>query len=173
MGSTTGAASKRNVDASTEKTWQRLVDPVLRNGQRFEESARTDKKEVARDKLRDIEGAIAKGVPVTPQAGRLTFDDAAKDLETEYTVNGRKTLKHLKRRFKKHLTLWFGGKPPVLARGEGRPVAREAVHPDACGAQHTAWVFQAGADCQRPDASTGGASATPDVRVPDGLAPDE
>ena len=81
-----------------------------RNGRRFEESARTGTKEIARDKLREIEGAIAKGVPVTPRAGRLTFDDAAKDLETEYTVNGRKTLKHLQRRLKNHLTPWFGGK---------------------------------------------------------------
>lgn len=48
-----------------------------RNGRRFEESARTGTKEIARDKLREIEGAIAKGVPVTPRAGRLTFDDAA------------------------------------------------------------------------------------------------
>jgi integrase len=79
-------------------------------GRLLEQSARTDKKEIARDKMREIEGDIAKGVPVSPRAARLTFDDAAKDLETEYTVNGRKTLKHLQRRIKLHLKPWFGGK---------------------------------------------------------------
>ena len=36
-----------------------------RNGRRFEESARTDKKEAARDLLRIREGDVAKGVPVS------------------------------------------------------------------------------------------------------------
>jgi integrase len=81
-----------------------------RNGQRLEESAHTDKKDVARDLLKSREGDIADGRPVSLKAGRLRFEDAAADLVTEYTVNRRKTLKHLQRRFKKHLTPWFGGR---------------------------------------------------------------
>jgi hypothetical protein len=47
---------------------------------------------------------------VTPRTGRLTFDDAAKDLVTEYTVNNRKTVEDLERRIDLHLTPWFGGR---------------------------------------------------------------
>jgi hypothetical protein len=78
-----------------------------RNGKRFEESARTDKWETARDLLRDKEGEISKGVPVTPRTGRLTFDVASRDLVTEYTINNRKTLADLERRIDLHLTPWL------------------------------------------------------------------
>ena len=54
-----------------------------RNGRRFEESAKTDKWETARDLLRDREGDIAKGVPISPKIGRLRFEDASKDLLTD------------------------------------------------------------------------------------------
>ena len=43
----------------------------------------TNKWEKARDLLRDREGDIAKGVPISPKIGRLRFDDAAKDLLTD------------------------------------------------------------------------------------------
>jgi hypothetical protein len=78
-----------------------------RNGERLEESARTSEYEVARDLMNSRQGDVADGRPVSPKAGRLRFNDAAADLETEYTVNGRRTLKHLQRRIKKHLTPWF------------------------------------------------------------------
>jgi integrase len=81
-----------------------------KNGQRLEESAHTDKWETARDLLKSREGDVADGRPVSPKAARLRFDDAAADLETEYTINGRRTLKDLQRRFKLHLTPWFGGR---------------------------------------------------------------
>ena len=81
-----------------------------RNGERLEESARTDNYETARDLLKSREGDVADGRPVSPKAGRLRFEDAAADLVTEYTVNGRRTLKHLQRRFRLHLTPWFGGR---------------------------------------------------------------
>jgi integrase len=81
-----------------------------RNGERLEESARTDKWEAARDLLKSREGDVPDGRPVSPKAGRLRFEDAAADLVTEYTVNGRRTLKHLQRRLKLHLTPWFGGR---------------------------------------------------------------
>ena len=81
-----------------------------REGRRYEESARTDKYEKARSLLKQKEGDIAKGVPVTSAIGRLRFDDAAKDIEAEYTVNGRKSLRDLKCRIKLHLEPYFRGR---------------------------------------------------------------
>src|SRR5262249_51221584 len=82
-----------------------------RNGRRFEESAGPGKSwEDARDLLRQREGAIANGVPITPQNQRYTFDEAATDIISEYTVNGRRSLGELKRRIELHLKPWFTGR---------------------------------------------------------------
>jgi integrase len=80
-----------------------------RNGRRIEESARTDKWEDARDLLRKQEGAIANGAPVSAKIGRLRFEDAAADLETDYSINKRRTLEHVQRHVKR-LTKHFGGR---------------------------------------------------------------
>jgi integrase len=81
-----------------------------RNGQRFEESARTTKYEEARDQLRMKEGEIAKGVPVSPKAGRLRFEEAMKSVLNDYVINGRKSHDHAKRRIDLHLTPVFAGR---------------------------------------------------------------
>jgi integrase len=81
-----------------------------RNGKRHEESSHSEKKEVARDLLRRREGAIADGVPVTAKINRFRFEDAAKDLVTEYKVNNRRSLDELERRIEKHLAPFFGGR---------------------------------------------------------------
>lgn len=81
-----------------------------RDGRRFEESAKTDKYEKAKSLLKTREGDVANGVPFSPAMGRFKFDDAMADLETEYTVNKRDSLDHLKRRIKLHLLPWFGGR---------------------------------------------------------------
>ncbi len=81
-----------------------------RNGQRIEESAETKKWEDARDLLREREGAIAKGIPVTARSTKLSFDDAVQDVIADYTVNGKKSVDNLTRRIDKHLMPWFGGK---------------------------------------------------------------
>lgn len=47
-----------------------------RDGRRFEESARTDKWEDARDLLRTREGAVASGVPIGSRIGRVRFEGA-------------------------------------------------------------------------------------------------
>ena len=57
-----------------------------RNGQRFEESARTTKYEEARDQLRRKEGQIADGVPVSPKTGRLRFEDAMASVLNDYVI---------------------------------------------------------------------------------------
>ncbi len=65
---------------------------------------------VARKMLHDLESAKGKGEPIGAQVGRITFEDAAQDVENDYTTNGRRTLAHLKRRITKHLTPFFGGR---------------------------------------------------------------
>jgi integrase len=81
-----------------------------RNGQRFEESTRKTNFEEARGILRLREGDIEKGVPVSPRAGRLRFDDAVKAVLTDYVINGRKSHGHAERRITLHLTPAFGGR---------------------------------------------------------------
>lgn len=81
-----------------------------KDGRRFEESAKTDKYEKARDILKEREGDVAKGVPFSPSMARLKFDEAMTDLEAEYTVNKRDSLAHLKRRIALHLKPWFRGR---------------------------------------------------------------
>jgi hypothetical protein len=81
-----------------------------RDGRRYEESARTDSWEKARDELRKREGAIADGVAITSKVGQRRFEDAAKDLIADYTVNKKRTLVDLTRRLEDHLTPWFRGR---------------------------------------------------------------
>ena len=81
-----------------------------RNGRRIEESAGTNKYDDARDLLKTREGDVAKGVPLTAQSTKLTFDDAKKDVVADYTVNGKKSLAELERRLKLHLMPVFGGR---------------------------------------------------------------
>jgi hypothetical protein len=40
--------------------------------------------------LRDREGDVAKGVPISLRIGRLTFEDAVKDILNDYQINGRR-----------------------------------------------------------------------------------
>jgi integrase len=84
-----------------------------RNGRRYEESAKTDKWEKARDLLRTREGDIAKGVPVTPNIGRLKFEEAVGDVVTDYKTNGKRSLDDLQRRIDNHLIPYFGGRRMV------------------------------------------------------------
>jgi hypothetical protein len=62
-----------------------------RNGQRIEESTSKTRYDEARDLLKKREGAIADGVPITAKSTRLTFDDAVKDVVSDYTINGKKS----------------------------------------------------------------------------------
>jgi integrase len=79
-----------------------------RNGERFEESARTSIYKEARDLLNTKEGARAAGVPIAPQ--KHTFEDAVVDITADYTNNGRKSLAWVTRRIEKHLKPWFSGR---------------------------------------------------------------
>src|SRR5688572_3778013 len=80
------------------------------NGVRQEESSSSTSKTVARDQLRRKLGAVASGEPVTARIGRFRFDDAAKNLLTDYRVNDRRSIDEAGRRIRLHLEPHFGGR---------------------------------------------------------------
>src|SRR5688572_8873594 len=57
------------------------------NGRPQLRSAETKKKKEAEALLKKLEGKVADGMPLTAQVGRLSFDDAAKDLFNDYEAN--------------------------------------------------------------------------------------
>jgi integrase len=81
-----------------------------RNGRRYEESSGSPKKGVAVDLLKMKEGDSAHGLPVSPQVGRLWFDEAAEDLLNDYRINRKKSLDEVERRITKHLRPSFGSR---------------------------------------------------------------
>ena len=97
-------------DGSDQKTWAHLLDPVLQERPAHRGSADSDKYETARDLLRDREGDISKGIPITARPTRFTFDEAVKDVITDYGVNGKRSKDNVDRRIKLHLTPYFGGR---------------------------------------------------------------
>src|SRR6185295_16792789 len=80
------------------------------NGRAVRESTGTTKETVARRMLRAREGDVEHGIPITPKMGRVTFEEAAADLLNDYTVNGKKTHDHAKRRIELHLEPHFRGR---------------------------------------------------------------
>jgi integrase len=104
-----------------------------RAGQRHEESARTNRKGEAERLLKIREGDSAKGLPVTPAIGRLTFDDAVADVVTDYRVNGKRSLDGLERRIRLHLMPFFGGRRMVAITTADirRFIASRQPNPDA------------------------------------------
>lgn len=81
-----------------------------RNGKRYEESSKSDKKGAAKKLLRLREGDIEKGIPVSPAMQRWTFDEAATDLQREYVINGRRSADALDRRIRLGLQPFFQGR---------------------------------------------------------------
>src|SRR5215475_3554624 len=82
-----------------------------RDGRRHEESAHTDKYEKARELLKKREGAVADGVPITAKIGRVRFEDVAKDLLTDYKINGKRSHDNLKSTIiEGALEPWFRGR---------------------------------------------------------------
>jgi integrase len=70
-------------------------------------SSGSDKKEVAKRLLKLREGDVEKGLPITAEVNRITFDQAAADLINDYTTNRRRSLRVLTLRLTKHLTPCF------------------------------------------------------------------
>ena len=57
--------------------------------------------------LRTREGDVEHGIPLNPQVGKITFEDAAEDLLNDYKTNGKRTHAHAKRRLRLHLAPAF------------------------------------------------------------------
>lgn len=74
------------------------------------ETSGSTTKGVAKRMLRTREGDVEHGIVIDPKRDKVTFDDAAADLITEYTVNKRKSLNSLDGRLRKHLLPVFGGR---------------------------------------------------------------
>src|SRR5579862_4044318 len=72
-----------------------------RNGIPMRESSGSDKETVAKSLLRKQLGDIERGVPVTPQLNRCTFNELAADVLNDYRVNQRRTIKDAERRIKR------------------------------------------------------------------------
>jgi hypothetical protein len=81
-----------------------------RNGRPIRESSHSSKESEAINLLKLREGDLAHGLPVNPKLNRIRVDEAAKDLKTEYAVNGRRSADELERRVRLHLLPYFGGR---------------------------------------------------------------
>jgi Phage integrase, N-terminal SAM-like domain len=77
------------------------------NGRSVRESSGSEKEPVARRVLRDREGDVVKGIPIIPKAGRVTFDEAADDLDRDYSTNNTRSLVTVRRNVQKHLRPYF------------------------------------------------------------------
>lgn len=80
------------------------------NKQSVYESAETTDRTEARRRLQAKVGQMAEGRYVGPAVERITFDELAHDLITDYENNGRKSLRELKIRLNKHLLPFFSGR---------------------------------------------------------------
>jgi integrase len=81
-----------------------------RNGKAYAESSESTRHGEAKKLLAKREGDIAHGKRVTNKIGRLSFEDAAKDLLADYTTNGKRSYAVVERRVRKHLTPFFAGR---------------------------------------------------------------
>ncbi len=67
-----------------------------RHGKPYRESSKSEKIKDAERLLKTREGEIAQGKLPGVYFDKVTFEDLAKDLVTDYTVNGRDALKRVK-----------------------------------------------------------------------------
>ena len=81
-----------------------------RDGKPHYESSGSKRKKDAIEMLRKREGKIADGLPITPKIGKVTFDEAAKDMLADFRTNKKRSLAVVERRVEKHLTPFFGGR---------------------------------------------------------------
>ena len=103
-----------------------------RAGRGYYESSGSRKHGDAKRLLRLREGDIERGVPVTPKVGRVTFEEAAEALVTDYRVNGRRSIDHVQRRVRLGLEPWFRGRR--MAQITPDDVQRFVEHRQTAGA---------------------------------------
>ncbi len=77
-------------------------------------SSESERKSDAVDMLKDREGKVVNGAPITAKIGKLRFEEAANDLLNDYRVNGRRSLRtiehRVEHRVEHHLKPFFGGR---------------------------------------------------------------
>src|ERR1035437_10355602 len=73
-------------------------------------SSGSNKKRVAEDLLKEREGDVVKGMPITAQVGKIRFEEAADDLLNDYRTNKKRSLRTITLRIEKHLKPFFGGR---------------------------------------------------------------
>ncbi len=100
-------AASHDVEARVSPIWWVKYS---RGGKSYAESSESKRKADAKRLLQRIEGDVVRGKPVTPKIGRLTFEDAAKDLLADYTTNGKRSYVVVERRVRKHVAPFFAGR---------------------------------------------------------------
>jgi integrase len=80
-----------------------------RGGKKIRESSGSAKRSVALRLLQKREGQIAQGLPVTQKTGTVRINELFEDEITEWKTNGRRSVRDLERRIKKHLLEFFYG----------------------------------------------------------------
>ena len=73
-------------------------DPVLPHRPRASGTDEVQEEDGCRAVPQVAEGKIADGVPVSAASARYRFDDAAKDIIADYTINQRRSLAEVQRR---------------------------------------------------------------------------
>jgi integrase len=82
--------------------------------------------------LKEREGDVAKGLPITADVGKIRFEEAAEDLLTDYRINHKRSLRTVTLRIRKHLTPFFGERrlaaitPPLIRQYVARRQAAGA-----------------------------------------------
>ncbi len=76
------------------------------DGRPMRESSEGTKESDARKLLKLREGEVVKGVPVMPK--RVRFSELAEDVVNDYRVNGRRSLRDLEMRLRRHVLPFFG-----------------------------------------------------------------
>ena len=89
---------------------KKLWIKYLQHGRVIRESTETENLVEARRLLRNREGQVAHGMPVAPDVGRITLDEATKDILNDYAMNRKKTLQGTKRLIELHLAPYFGNR---------------------------------------------------------------
>jgi hypothetical protein len=79
-----------------------------RHGKAYRESAKSEKETEARKLLKLREGEISKGKLPGIFFERVTFSELAEDIKRDYTLNGMKSLRRLKKCLE-HLNGFFDG----------------------------------------------------------------
>lgn len=87
-----------------------------RNGAVIRESTETKKEKVAKELLRQREGDVSRGIPLTSRTNRCTIVELLADVVNDYKVNQRRTIKDAMRRVR-YLTEAFGERKAASITG--------------------------------------------------------